>query len=101
MNSDSEFMDRLEKMENFTLFAPSNAAFEDLSIQSYLSNHTYIKSLLNLHIVNRRLTINDIEAESVDKVYNLYFIFNSLSLIYYAILFLWYLKKQNIFSLVV
>ncbi|VVC43692.1 FAS1 domain [Cinara cedri] len=66
-DSDSNFMDQLKTKENFTLFAPSNAAFEDPSIQSYLGNHTYIKSLLYLHIVNKRLTINDIDSESVDK----------------------------------
>lgn len=90
MNADSKFMERLDNdTNNFTLFAPSNAAFEDSNIQSYLSNRTYIKLLLNLHIVNRRLSINDIETESVNKVYNL---FNSLNLYlpFYCILLFFY-----------
>lgn len=82
-------MERLEKMDNVTLFAPSNGAFEDSSIQSYLSNRTYIKSLLNLHIVNRRLSVNDIEAESIDKVYNLYNMFNLYLPINSILLILW------------
>lgn len=68
MNSGGDFLEQLGATPNVTLFAPSNAAFNDQSIQSYLTNRTYIRSLLNLHVVDRRLTIDDIVAESIDKV---------------------------------
>ncbi|KAL4122907.1 hypothetical protein QTP88_015158 [Uroleucon formosanum] len=68
MNSGGDFLEKLTAMPNVTLFAPSNAAFNDQSIQSYLLNRTYIRSLLDLHIVNRRLSIDDIVAESIDTV---------------------------------
>lgn len=68
MNSGGDFMEKLTAMPNVTLFAPSNAAFNDPSIQPYLTNRTYIRSLLDLHIVNRRLSLDDIDSESVDKV---------------------------------
>ncbi|XP_022176858.1 fasciclin-1 isoform X1 [Myzus persicae] len=67
MNSGGDFLEKLTAMPNVTLFAPSNAAFNDQSIQLYLTNRTYIRSLLDLHIVNRRLSIDDIVAESIDK----------------------------------
>lgn len=71
MNSGGDFLEKLNAMPNVTLFAPSNAAFNDQSIQSYLTNRTYIRSLLELHIVNRRLSVDDIVAESIDKVCDL------------------------------
>jgi len=84
MNSGGDFLEKLTAMPNVTLFAPSNAAFNDQSIQSYLTNRTYIRSLLDLHIVNRRLSIDDIVAESIDKVCNTvekFYTFNFLVLI--------------------
>ncbi|XP_050421905.1 fasciclin-1 isoform X2 [Adelges cooleyi] len=67
MNTGGDFMDALAAMPNVTLFAPSNAAFNDPSIQASLTNRTYIKSLLKLHIVNRRLSVDDIISESIEK----------------------------------
>lgn len=68
INCGGDFLERLNAYPNVTLFAPSNAAFNDLTIQPYLSNRTYIRSLLDLHIVNRRLSLDDIDSESVNKV---------------------------------
>ncbi|XP_025408255.1 fasciclin-1 isoform X3 [Sipha flava] len=68
MNTDKDFLDQLSSLTNVTLFAPSNNAFNEQSIQSYLTNRTYIKSLLNLHVVNGRLSIEDIVSGSTDKV---------------------------------
>lgn len=94
MNSGGDFMEKLTAMPNVTLFAPSNAAFNDPSIQPYLINRTYIRSLLDLHIVNRRLSLDDIDSESVDKVRKraiyiyMFFLFN----------FLWYCVVYFIFT---
>lgn len=74
MNSGGDFLEKLAAMPNITLFAPSNAAFNDASIQSFLTNRTYIRSLLDLHIVNRRLSVEDIVSESVNQVCNLQYI---------------------------
>lgn len=71
MNSGGDFLEKLAAMPNITLFAPSNAAFNDASIQSFLTNRTYIRSLLDLHIVNRRLSVEDIVSESVNEVCDL------------------------------
>ncbi|XP_050541767.1 fasciclin-1 isoform X2 [Daktulosphaira vitifoliae] len=64
----SSFMDKLEALPNITLFAPSNAAFNDPLIEPYLTNRTFIRYLLDMHLVNQRLSMDDIISGSVDKV---------------------------------
>lgn len=72
MNSGGDFFEKLNASPNLTLFAPSNAAFNDPSIQPHLNNRTYIRWLLDLHIVDGRLSIDDIVAKSSEQVcYNI------------------------------
>lgn len=93
MNSGGDFLEQLNAYPNVTLFAPSNAAFNDLTIQPYLNNRTYIRSLLNLHIVNRRLSLDDIDSESVNKVCGLQLVINVFSFLWYLVFFFFLLAE--------
>jgi hypothetical protein len=62
-----DFMHVMTKMRDVTLFAPSNLAWSAANIDN-LYNREKLREILNLHLVNDRLTVERIRDENINQV---------------------------------
>jgi len=60
-------MQVITKMRDVTLFAPSNQAWSSANIDN-LYNREKLREILNLHLVNDRLTLQRIQEENLNQV---------------------------------
>lgn len=66
-----QFVDSLRKMRDVTLFAPSNAAWQDENLKNVLRNEDKMKEILNLHLVrDQRLSVERIKQNNINQVKN-------------------------------
>lgn len=65
-------MSTISHLRDVTLFAPSNAAFEEPGVQKILQDKERVKEMLNLHYVKDRLPIEKIKNKSVNQVIYFY-----------------------------
>lgn len=63
-----EFMDKITRMRDFTLFAPSNAAWTDPNINNFLLNKNKMREILNMHLVEQRLPLKTIIDNNRNQV---------------------------------
>ncbi|CAL7940146.1 unnamed protein product [Xylocopa violacea] len=63
-----EIMNTINRLRDVTLFAPSNAAFEEPGVQKILQNKERVKEILNLHYVKELLPLDKIKNKSVNMV---------------------------------
>ncbi|XP_017776262.1 PREDICTED: fasciclin-1 isoform X2 [Nicrophorus vespilloides] len=78
-----EFMRTIERSHDLTLFAPSNAAWDDGNLKSLLRDPVKMREILNMHlVVDKRLYLENIikdhnrhvyQAPTLNKKKNLYF----------------------------
>ncbi|XP_076766387.1 fasciclin 1 Fas1 domain-containing isoform X2 [Xylocopa sonorina] len=61
-----EIMNTINRLRDVTLFAPSNAAFEEPGVQKILQNKERVKEILNLHYVKELLPLDRIKNKSVN-----------------------------------
>ncbi|XP_046393705.1 fasciclin-1 isoform X3 [Ischnura elegans] len=78
----SEFMTKITKLKSLTLFAPSNSAWNNSNLNNLIHNKEKMMEILNLHLVEQRLSLDDIkdnnmkqlfQVETAAKRKNLYF----------------------------
>ncbi|XP_026298430.1 fasciclin-1 isoform X3 [Apis mellifera] len=62
-----DIMSTISHLRDVTLFAPSNAAFEEPGVQKILQDKERVKEMLNLHYVKDRLPIEKIKNKSVNQ----------------------------------
>ncbi|XP_043251597.1 fasciclin-1 isoform X3 [Colletes gigas] len=62
-----EIMSTISHLRDVTLFAPSNAAFEEPGVQQILQDSERVKEILNLHCVKERLPLDKIKNKSVSQ----------------------------------
>jgi uncharacterized surface protein with fasciclin (FAS1) repeats len=62
-----DFMQQINRLNDLTLFAPSNLAWSTANIDN-LYNRDKLHEMLNLHLVHDRLTVEKIEEENVNQV---------------------------------
>ncbi|KAJ9587143.1 hypothetical protein L9F63_019331 [Diploptera punctata] len=62
-----DFMAEITKMRDLTLFAPSNLAWTTANIDK-LYTPEKLREVLNLHLVNERITIEKIMEENINQV---------------------------------
>lgn len=63
-----EFMAEITKMRDLTLFAPSNLAWATANIDTVYKPEK-LREILNLHLVNERLTIERIMEENINQIF--------------------------------
>jgi uncharacterized surface protein with fasciclin (FAS1) repeats len=61
-------MDRLTKMKELTLFAPSNAAWKDTNLNNFIRDRKRMSELLNMHLVEEKLTLEKIVYNNKNQV---------------------------------
>uniref|UniRef100_A0A1B6D4C3 FAS1 domain-containing protein n=1 Tax=Clastoptera arizonana TaxID=38151 RepID=A0A1B6D4C3_9HEMI len=57
---DGDFMERITKMKDVTLFAPSNSAWRDSKLTNLLQDKSKIRDILNMHLVEEKLPLEKI-----------------------------------------
>lgn len=73
------FRSKLSQNGGFTLFIPSNAAWKNENVEKAVSNVTLLENILNLHLVNEKVTVNNMlergskEVNSLNPGKKLYF----------------------------
>lgn len=65
---EGDFMDRLTKMKELTLFAPSNAAWKDTNLNNFIRDRKRMSELLNMHLVAEKLTLEKIVYNNQNQV---------------------------------
>lgn len=61
-------MDRITKLQDITLFAPSNAAWEEEGVKHILQDKKRFREILNLHYVREKLPLDKIKQKSINQV---------------------------------
>ena len=61
-------MDRLTKMRELTLFAPSNAAWKDPNLNNFIRDRKVMSEILNMHLVEEKLTLEKIIYHNKNQV---------------------------------
>ncbi|XP_044002634.1 fasciclin-1 isoform X3 [Aphidius gifuensis] len=62
------FMDTITRLQDITLFAPSNAAWEEEGVKHILQDRKRFKEILNLHYVKEKLPLDKIRQKSVNQM---------------------------------
>nr|XP_050866123.1 fasciclin-1 isoform X4 [Vespula vulgaris] len=62
-----DIMTTINRLHDVTLFAPSNAAFEEPGVQHILQDKRRVKEILNLHYVKQRLPLEKIQNKSISQ----------------------------------
>lgn len=65
----NQFLNELTMAKDITLFAPSNEAWKEHSVQNILRNHQKLKEILNLHLVRERLPLEAIMHNNMNQIY--------------------------------
>nr|XP_050866125.1 fasciclin-1 isoform X6 [Vespula vulgaris] len=63
-----DIMTTINRLHDVTLFAPSNAAFEEPGVQHILQDKRRVKEILNLHYVKQRLPLEKIQNKSISQI---------------------------------
>ncbi|XP_039290461.1 fasciclin-1 isoform X3 [Nilaparvata lugens] len=63
-----DFMDRITRLRELTLFAPSNAAWEDSNLNNLLRDRSKIQEILNMHLVEQKLTLDKIITNNQNQI---------------------------------
>lgn len=63
-----EFMDKITRMRDLTLFAPSNAAWKDSNLNNFLHNKQRMRDILDMHLVGERLPLKTIIDNNRNQV---------------------------------
>ncbi|XP_011302009.1 fasciclin-1 isoform X2 [Fopius arisanus] len=63
-----DFMEEITRVQDITLFAPSNAAWELLGDQGILQDKKRFRQILKLHYVREKLPLEEIKKKSVSAV---------------------------------
>lgn len=61
-------MDRITRMRELTLFAPSNNAWLDSNLNNLVRDRSKIREILNMHLVEKRLTMENIITQNTGQV---------------------------------
>lgn len=61
-------MNRINNMKELTLFAPSNAAWTETKINHLVADKQKFREILNLHLLDKKLSIENIIENNVPQV---------------------------------
>ncbi|CAH2105724.1 unnamed protein product [Euphydryas editha] len=65
----NQFLNELTLAKDITLFAPSNEAWNEISVQNIIRNQQKLKEILNLHLVRERLPLDAIIHNNMNQIY--------------------------------
>lgn len=65
----NQFLNELNLAKDITLFAPSNEAWTEPSVQNIMRNHQKLKEILKLHLVRERLPMETILHNNLNQIY--------------------------------
>ncbi|XP_045765783.1 fasciclin-1 isoform X3 [Maniola jurtina] len=65
----NQFLNELTLAKDITLFAPSNEAWNEISVQNVIRNHQKLQEILNLHLVRERLPLDAIIHNNMNQIY--------------------------------
>jgi uncharacterized surface protein with fasciclin (FAS1) repeats len=68
MDHGSDFMTRITQMKQLTLFAPSNAAWNNSNLNNILRNKAKLREILNMHLVEEKLPLEKIANDNIVQV---------------------------------
>jgi len=68
MDHGGEFMTEITNMKSLTLFAPSNAAWENANLNHILQTKDKVKDILRMHLVAEKLPLEKILSENIIQV---------------------------------
>ncbi|KAF9806684.1 hypothetical protein SFRURICE_020740 [Spodoptera frugiperda] len=69
LGANNQFYNELTLAKDITLFAPSNEAWADFSVQNIIRNHQKLRDILNLHLVRERLPLDAIIHNNMNQIY--------------------------------
>ncbi|XP_077294817.1 fasciclin 1 Fas1 domain-containing isoform X2 [Arctopsyche grandis] len=69
MDLGGDFMQTMTRMRDLTLFAPSNEAWKDPTLNNIIRNKEKLQEILNLHVVRERLPLNKIIENNVHELF--------------------------------
>ncbi|KAH9638475.1 hypothetical protein HF086_016800 [Spodoptera exigua] len=69
LGANNQFFNELTLAKDITLFAPSNEAWADFSVQNIIRNHQKLRDILNLHLVRERLPLDAIIHNNMNQIY--------------------------------
>lgn len=61
-------METITRLQDITLFVPSNAAWEDESVKRIVQDKHRFKEILDLHYVREKLPLDKIKQKSINQV---------------------------------
>ncbi|CAH2071332.1 unnamed protein product, partial [Iphiclides podalirius] len=64
----NQFLNELTLAKDITLFAPSNEAWNENSVQNIIRNHQRLREILNLHLVRERLPLDAIIHNNMNQL---------------------------------
>lgn len=68
MDHGGEFMTEITNMKSLTLFAPSNAAWENANLNNILQTKDKVKDILRMHLVADKLPLEKILSDNIIQV---------------------------------
>ncbi|XP_066902751.1 fasciclin-1 isoform X3 [Halyomorpha halys] len=68
-DTDGDFMERLTRMRELTLFAPSNAAWRDPSLNLIMRDRNRIRDILHMHLVEEKLPMETIIYKNINQLF--------------------------------
>ncbi|KAG6450908.1 fasciclin-1 isoform X2 [Manduca sexta] len=69
LGANNQFYTELTLAKDITLFAPSNEAWAEFSVQNIIRNHQKLMEILNLHLVRERLPMDAIIHNNMNQIY--------------------------------
>ncbi|XP_015115106.1 fasciclin-1 isoform X3 [Diachasma alloeum] len=63
-----DFMEEITRVQDITLFAPSNAAWDQLGVQGILQDKKRFRQILRLHYVKEKLPLEKIKEKSISSL---------------------------------
>ncbi|KAL0832786.1 hypothetical protein ABMA28_000951 [Loxostege sticticalis] len=69
LGANNQFLKELTMAKDITLFAPSNEAWSEYSVQNIIRNSQKLKEILNLHLVRERLPMDAIIHNNLNQIY--------------------------------
>ncbi|XP_041970419.1 fasciclin-1 isoform X7 [Aricia agestis] len=69
LGENNQFLNELTMAKDITLFAPSNDAWNEISVQNIIRNHQKLMEILNLHLVRERLPLDAIIHNNMNQIY--------------------------------
>jgi uncharacterized surface protein with fasciclin (FAS1) repeats len=68
MDHGGEFMTEITNMKSLTLFAPSNAAWDNANLNNILQTKDKVKDILRMHLVADKLPLEKILSDNIIQV---------------------------------